>query len=130
MPNDSRKQHKSTATGDDILAGVPAFPDEYPQAHEAAEWLEKDENRIGKLHLQAVRDGKLPLRVQHLKNWPEEFLAVPEEVLDSSAGPTGEEVPGGRPEVNNSLGTCHGCLLRPTAPSDLTTRVKRGRSHR
>ena len=81
MPNDSRKQHKSTATGDDILAGVPAFPDEYPQAHEAAEWLEKYENRIGKLHLQAVRDGKLPLRVQHLKNWPEEFLAVPEEVL-------------------------------------------------
>ena len=91
MPSESSAGHKSAATGADLLAGLDAFPDEYPQLHEAMLWMEKYEDRIGALHLQAVRDGKLPLRVQHLKNWPDEYLDVPDEVLsdtDSAKGYT------------------------------------------
>jgi hypothetical protein len=84
-PSDGeRDRPKSRATGADIVAGMPDFPSEFPQAHEAAEWMDFLSDKKGKLHLQAVSNGQLPLRVQHLRNWSAAHCTVPQTAVDAA----------------------------------------------
>ena len=82
MPGDDprRKSSRSHATGGDICAGMPAFPGESPSPLEAAEHMEALSDRAADLHLQAIVANKLPLRVQHLRNWPDDMLTIPADV--------------------------------------------------
>ena len=68
---------RSAATGADLDRALPPFPGEHPPTHAAKQWLEYLVDQETKLHLQAVATGQLPLRVQHLRNWAQQFTAVP-----------------------------------------------------
>ena len=77
MPDHDGASHPK---GKDIAKTMPAFPGEFPQAHQAREWLEKLGDHESLHHLQAVQEGKMPLRVQHLRNWPAELCEMPDDL--------------------------------------------------
>ena len=60
---------------------LPKFPGDCPSLHQGKLWTEAldDETRV--LRLQPILANQLPLRVQHLRNWPEELCEVSAAVL-------------------------------------------------
>ena len=56
------------------------FPGEHPQQHLAREYLDKLHDAIATRKLQAILRGELPLRVQSIRNWPDELTSIPEDV--------------------------------------------------
>ena len=52
---------------------LPTFPGEHPARHAAREWMEKFNDKVATHKLQTAQRGELPLRVQHLRNWPAEM---------------------------------------------------------
>ena len=59
------------------------FPGEHPQQHLAKEYLDKLHDAISARKLQAIVRGELPLRVQAIRNWPDELTAVPDDVAST-----------------------------------------------
>ena len=59
---------------------LPQFPGEHPARHAASQWMEKLQDQVAHLNLQTAMRGELPLRVQHMRNWPEHMTTVPAEV--------------------------------------------------
>ena len=59
---------------------LPPFPGEHPARHAAREWMEKFNDKVSTHKLQTAQRGELPLRVQHLRNWPDAMTAVPADV--------------------------------------------------
>ena len=56
---------------------LPPFPGEHPAQHASREWMEKFNDRVAGEKLQTAQRGELPLRVQHLRNWPVAMTSVP-----------------------------------------------------
>ena len=58
------------------------FPGEHPARHASREWMEKFNDKVAREKLQPAQRGELPLRVQHLRNWPAEMTTVPDDVAN------------------------------------------------
>ena len=62
---------------------LATFPGEHPARHAAREWMEKFGDKVATNKLQTAQHGELPLRVQHLRNWPDEMTHVPAAVAST-----------------------------------------------
>ena len=66
----------------DAIKELPTFPGEHPARHAAREWMEKYNDKVATHKLQTAQRGELPLRVQHLRNWPASMTSVPNDVAN------------------------------------------------
>ena len=55
---------------------LPNFPGEHPKAHEAVEFMEAAYEKVEQRQLQPVLTGELPMRVRHLRNYPEHLINI------------------------------------------------------
>ena len=62
---------------------LPRFPGDCPGLHQGKQWAEALDDEIRALRLQPILSNQLPLRVQHLRNWPDELCEVSDEILDT-----------------------------------------------
>ena len=67
-------------TVNESVKELPTFPGEHPARHAAREWMEKYNDKVATHKLQTAQRGELPLRVQHLRNWPASMTSVPNNV--------------------------------------------------
>ena len=74
---------EAVKTATEAAQELPAFPGEHPARHAAREWMEKFNDKVSTHKLQTAQRGELPLRVQHLRNWPAAMTTVPPDVAAS-----------------------------------------------
>ena len=70
----------SSSKDEPAVTDMPQFPGEHPARHAAREWMEHFHDRVAKRKLQSAQRGELPLRVQHVRKWPESMTQVPPQI--------------------------------------------------